>query len=96
MFGRRWHVAKENDNSLICTESDEYVGTRHWSYNCNDNRRGFNECDNWRLLVWADGIDESGEYRGYSTISGNYYGGHSPCENGDNMPKCGDWRKVLG
>ena len=27
-----------------------------------------------------------------STKAGKYYGGHNPCEPGNNYPLCGDWQ----
>ena len=56
-----------------------------------------NSCDDWRLVVWEDGSSEYGqEYGPYTTKAGKYYGGHSPCELGDNYPLCGVWENIIG
>ena len=48
------------------------------------------------MLVWEDGGFEHNE--GFilqpndpSTVAGKYYGGHEPCEMGNNYQLCGDW-----
>ena len=48
------------------------------------------------MLVWADGGFEhdKGDARqpdDPSTVAGKYYGGHEPCEMGNNYQLCGDW-----
>jgi len=60
-----------------------------WTSNCDS-------CSVWRMLVWADGGFEhdKGDARQSddpSTVAGKYYGGHEPCEYGNNYPLCGDW-----
>ena len=51
------------------------------------------------MLVWEDGGYEynKGTQQGLyqtddpSTVAGKFYGGHEPCEIGNNYPLCGDW-----
>ena len=39
----------------------------------------------WRAVVWKDGYGDPFYHIKYSTQAGYYYGGHDPCQNGDNM-----------
>ena len=78
-FGSGWGVAKLNEGSLVCTKDG-----RSWKSDCNS-------CESWRLLVWEQGADEFGA-NSFSTSPNKYYGGHTPCELGDNLPYCGSWR----
>ena len=77
-FGSEWDVARETSGSIVCTKNG--IG---WKNNCDS-------CDTWRLLVFESGSDEHGT-GSKSTLAGSYYGGHSPCEHGDNLPLCGYW-----
>ena len=48
------------------------------------------------MLVWADGgfehdKSDSRQLDDPATVAGKYYGGHKPCEYGNNYPLCGDW-----
>ena len=83
-FGKDWKVDHTTDRALVCTKEN----TR-WTDNCHS-------CSSWRMLVWADGGFEFD--KGYSrqlddpaTVAGKYYGGHEPCNYGNNYPLCGDW-----
>ena len=80
-FGNDWNVDHTTDRALVCTKD------RSWTANCDS-------CSSWRLLVWEDGGFEhdKGEHQiDPSTVAGKYYGGHKPCEYGNNYPLCGDW-----
>ena len=80
-FGNDWKVDHTTDRALVCTKD------RPWTANCDS-------CSSWRLLVWEDGGFEhdKGEHQiDPSTVAGKYYGGHKPCEYGNNYPLCGDW-----
>ena len=85
-FGNDWKVDHTTDRALICTK-----GTS-WLSNCDS-------CSSWRMLVWEDGGYEynKGTQQGLyqtddpSTVAGKFYGGHEPCEIGNNYPLCGDW-----
>ena len=81
-FGSEWDVNKETSGSIVCTKN-----RNTWHRNCNS-------CDTWRLLVVMSGSDEYGT-GSKSTHAGSYYGGHSPCEGGDNQPWCGYWQGIL-
>ena len=83
-FGNDWNVDHTTDRALVCTKDN----TR-WTSNCDS-------CSVWRMLVWADGGFEhdKGDARQSddpSTVAGKYYGGHEPCEYGNNYPLCGAW-----
>ena len=83
-FGMEWRVSKTTPEALICTKESTHPGD-----NCDT-------CDTWRLLVLKDGgYDTAIGPHSYpfpvSTVSGSYYGGHSPCVSGDNFPYCGKW-----
>ena len=78
LFGSEWDVAHETSGSIVCTKNG--IG---WGNNCDS-------CDTWRLLVFKKGSDEHGT-GSKSTHTGSYYGGHSPCGTGDNLPLCGNW-----
>ena len=48
------------------------------------------------MLVWADGgfehdKSDSRQPDDPATVAGKYYGGHEPCNYGNNYPLCGDW-----
>ena len=46
----------------------------------------------WNLLAWEDGAgDPLCPYIPYSTVAGNQYGGHDPCECGDNLVEGDAW-----
>ena len=81
-FGKDWKVDRTRDRALICTKD-----TR-WLSNCDS-------CSSWRMLVWEDGGFEYDKgivlNDDPSTVAGKYYGGHDPCEYGDNYPLCGSW-----
>ena len=77
-IGPEWDIAKETAGSLVCTKDG-----LHWNDSCNS-------CETWRLLVFESGSDEHG-LGSISTEADAFYGGHSPCENGDNFQHCGQW-----
>ena len=81
-FGSEWDVAKETSGSIVCTKNSV-----EWYYHCLS-------CDFWRLIVFKSGSDEYGT-GSQSTHTGSYYGGHSPCTTGDNLPLCGNWKGIL-
>ena len=88
-FGSGWNVAKVSVGALVCTNAGYQAGD-----NC------YNLCHNWRLLVWEDGADDIGKWmsegKSYSTKAGKYYGGHTPCNEEDNFPTCGQWTDTIG
>ena len=80
-FASGWSVKKEGPGSLICT--DGAVA----SANCAS-------IDKWRAVVWKNGYgdpydtDNEGKF---STQAGYYYGGHDPCQYGDNLGAGYSW-----
>ena len=87
-FGNDWKVDHTTDRALICTKELEFAHNS-WLSNCAS-------CSSWRMLVWEDGGFEydKGNHRqpdDPSTVAGKYYGGHEPCEMGNNYQLCGDW-----
>jgi len=73
-----WSVVWNSGRALICA-------TVSAGNNCN-------QCDSWRLMVWDNGAtDQSPNGEVYATEAGQYYGGHSPCKAGWNLPHCGSW-----
>jgi len=79
-FGSGWSVVRTSDKSITCAKSPTTSGS-----NCDT-------CDSWRLLVFQNGgTDQSPGGQTYQTKAGYYYGGHSPCQSGWNLPECGLW-----
>ena len=82
-FGDGWKVSKTTKDTLICTKPPAT-----WENNCYT-------CKTCRMLVWKDGGNEYSctlePWCSVSTVAGSYYGGHQPCELGDNHPYCGMW-----
>ena len=76
-----WQVAASNPaGSVVCTAPgyDEYA-------NCE-------ECGIYNIVVWEDGAGDPLCPGGLcSTLAGRVYGGHDPCECGDNLRYCGTW-----
>ena len=73
-FGEDWSVKQEGSGALICTK-----GNTSQSLDCNT-------IDTWRLVVWKNGspVPWYSEIS-YSTFAGCFYGGHKPCNKGDNL-----------
>ena len=81
-FGSTWSVNKVTPEAVICTK-----GSKTWAHNCDT-------CATWRAVVFANGGSEyplNGRSFTPSTLSGKYYGAHSPCTDADNYPLCGEW-----
>jgi len=77
-LGGAWSVRWTGEGALVC-------GTVGAGSDCNG-------CDTWRLMVWENGAkDQASGGADYQTVAGSYYGGHSPCTVGWNLPLCGDW-----
>lgn len=82
-----WTVVNSPDPSagnIVCT-----IDGRFASHNCD-------ACADYNIVVWRDGSEEQycpGTYFGgtYSTQAEHVYGGHDPCECGDNLEYCGTW-----
>ena len=76
-----WEVAYYNpEGSVVCTAPG------HAEYdNCE-------ECDIYNIVVYEDGAGDPLCPAGFcTTYAGNVYGGHDPCECGDNLPWCQFW-----
>lgn len=66
--------------NLVCT-----IDNRGFGHNCD-------ACATYNIIVWADASGERGcQGESYSTAAGSVYGGHSPCQCGDNLVYCEDW-----
>ena len=50
----------------------------------------------WRAVVWKDGYGDPFYYMQYTTRAGHYYGGHDPCQNGDNLGEGIPWAECTG
>jgi hypothetical protein len=51
-----------------------------------------NTCADYNMLVWSNGATPLFcTAFTYSTVAGAIYGGHSPCQCGDNLQYCGSW-----
>jgi hypothetical protein len=75
-----WHVAYYWQGSIICTAPgyDEFA-------HCE-------ECDTYNIVVYVDGAGEPLCPGGLCTTDAGYvYGGHVPCECGDNLRYCQPW-----
>ena len=75
-----WHVAYYWQGSIICTAPgyDEFD-------HCED-------CNIYNIVVWEDGAGDPLCPGGLcSTNAGGVYGGHDPCECGDNLRWCQTW-----
>ena len=82
-FGADWSVKKEGSGSLICTKGGTSAGS-----NCAS-------IDTWRVVVWLDGYGDpydSAHEGQFSTYAGYYYGGHDPCQYGDNLGVGYSWK----
>ena len=81
-FGPDWSVDRIQSKALVCTKDGI-----SWGASCND-------CTTWRMIVWQDGgceRDIDCQLDSIATVAGKYYGGHFPCEWGDNYQDCGLW-----
>ena len=75
-----WQVAVYTDGAVVCTPegNDEYA-------HCE-------ECDLYNLVVYEDGAgDPQCPLAAVTTDAGTVYGGHDPCECGDNLRYCEFW-----
>lgn len=77
-----WTVVNSPDPSwgnIVCT-----IDGRSAESNCET-------CATYYIIVWKDGSAEQFCPGTYSTLAGNVYSGHDPCECGDNLRYCGTW-----
>ena len=81
-FGNGWVFGRETSASLSCAKPPATP-----AHNCYTDD---NDCSRYRILVWEDGADDNGP-NSYPTVAGQYYGGHSPCEEDAQVPYCGVW-----
>jgi hypothetical protein len=73
-------VASASGGNIVCTSDG-----RGANNNCDS-------CSTYNIMVWSNGSPE--RYctgYSYSTVAGRFYGAHSPCTCGNNLPLCGSW-----
>jgi hypothetical protein len=75
-----WYVSYYHDGSVICTAP---------GYDYGDNCE---ECGIYNIVVYEDGAGDPLCPGGFcGTYAGHVYGGHDPCECGDNLLYCQPW-----
>ncbi|MFH2009626.1 MAG: hypothetical protein ABI333_23740 [bacterium] len=79
-LNKGWSVATTMNGGLIC------VAPGHDEYSHCEG------CAAYNMVVWLDGASDPLCPNGVcTTFAGNVYGGHEPCECGDNLIWCESW-----